>query len=176
MKFAEFYVGQTIGRAVHRRCEAEILAFAGTPTIRNGFTPIRRPLPRAFWRVDRQRLAHLWRRHAPAVADAALKAFGVVRVSRSRLRQMAASRATRRCTERTRHGDRVPPVREAPRTGRLRWRWQLFNASSTEVLDLEATSLFDPLPADHLLAPFRHRLVGFAPMCAWLAQWSNNAD
>ena len=27
--------------------------------------------------------------------------------------------------------------------GILRWRWQLFNASGTEVLDLEATSLFD---------------------------------
>jgi len=27
--------------------------------------------------------------------------------------------------------------------GILRWRWQLFNAKGTEVLDLEATSLFD---------------------------------
>ncbi|MDR3368209.1 MaoC family dehydratase [Rhodoferax sp.] len=27
--------------------------------------------------------------------------------------------------------------------GILRWRWQLFNAAGTEVLDLEATSLFD---------------------------------
>ena len=27
--------------------------------------------------------------------------------------------------------------------GILVWRWQLFNASGTEVLDLEATSLFD---------------------------------
>lgn len=27
--------------------------------------------------------------------------------------------------------------------GILRWRWQLFNAHGTEVLDLEATSLFD---------------------------------
>ncbi len=32
--------------------------------------------------------------------------------------------------------------------GILRWRWQLHNAAETEVLDLEATSLFDlPLPA-----------------------------
>ena len=30
-----------------------------------------------------------------------------------------------------------------PNLGLLRWRWQLFNASGTEVLDLEATSLFD---------------------------------
>ena len=27
--------------------------------------------------------------------------------------------------------------------GILRWRWQLFNQHDTEVLDLEATSLFD---------------------------------
>ncbi len=27
--------------------------------------------------------------------------------------------------------------------GILRWRWQLFNAKGSEVLDLEATSLFD---------------------------------
>ena len=30
--------------------------------------------------------------------------------------------------------------------GILRWRWQLFNAMGTEVLDLEATSLFDLAP------------------------------
>ncbi len=33
-----------------------------------------------------------------------------------------------------------------PTLGILRWRWQLFNAAGREVLDLEATSLFD-LPA-----------------------------
>ncbi|HSV44783.1 MAG TPA: MaoC family dehydratase [Ramlibacter sp.] len=31
--------------------------------------------------------------------------------------------------------------------GVLRWRWQLFNQHDTEVLDLEATSLFRPIPA-----------------------------
>jgi acyl dehydratase len=31
-------------------------------------------------------------------------------------------------------------------TGILRWRWQMFNQHDTEVLDIEATSLFD-LPA-----------------------------
>jgi acyl dehydratase len=30
-----------------------------------------------------------------------------------------------------------------PTLGILRWRWQLFNAAGTEVLDLEATSLFN---------------------------------
>ena len=30
-----------------------------------------------------------------------------------------------------------------PHLGLLRWRWQLFNQAGREVLDLEATSLFD---------------------------------
>jgi acyl dehydratase len=34
-------------------------------------------------------------------------------------------------------------ARSQPTMGILRWRWQLFNAAGVEVLDLEATSLFD---------------------------------
>ena len=34
-------------------------------------------------------------------------------------------------------------ARSQPGLGILRWRWQLFNAKYVEVLDLEATSLFD---------------------------------
>ena len=34
-------------------------------------------------------------------------------------------------------------ARSQPTLGILRWRWHLFNASGDEVLDLEATSLFD---------------------------------
>ncbi len=33
--------------------------------------------------------------------------------------------------------------RRQPALGILRWRWQLFNQQGTEVLDLEATSLFE---------------------------------
>ena len=33
--------------------------------------------------------------------------------------------------------------RQRPELGILRWRWQLYNQQGTEVLDLEATSLFD---------------------------------
>ncbi|MFN8894233.1 MAG: MaoC family dehydratase [Betaproteobacteria bacterium] len=36
--------------------------------------------------------------------------------------------------------------------GILRWRWQMFNQRGTEVLDVEATSLFD-LPAPGVPAP-----------------------
>jgi acyl dehydratase len=35
-----------------------------------------------------------------------------------------------------------------PTLGILRWRWQLFNAAGREVLDLEATSLFNLPPND----------------------------
>ena len=38
-------------------------------------------------------------------------------------------------------------ARSQPTLGILRWRWQLFNAAGAEVLDLEATSLFDLAPA-----------------------------
>ena len=34
-------------------------------------------------------------------------------------------------------------ARSQPTLGILRWRWQLFNRKGVEVLDLEATSLFD---------------------------------
>jgi acyl dehydratase len=34
-------------------------------------------------------------------------------------------------------------ARRQPTLGILRWRWQLFNAAGVEVLDLEATSLFE---------------------------------
>ena len=37
----------------------------------------------------------------------------------------------------------VRTSRAKPTLGILRWRWQLFNGSGAEVLDLEATSLFD---------------------------------
>jgi acyl dehydratase len=35
-----------------------------------------------------------------------------------------------------------------PTLGILRWRWQLFNAAGREVMDLEATSLFNLPPND----------------------------
>jgi acyl dehydratase len=37
-------------------------------------------------------------------------------------------------------------ARSQPTLGILRWRWQLYNAKGVEVLDLEATSLFDLAP------------------------------
>ena len=39
-------------------------------------------------------------------------------------------------------------ARSQPTLGILRWRWRLFNAAGQEVLDLEATSLFDLSQSD----------------------------
>ena len=39
--------------------------------------------------------------------------------------------------------------RQQSHLGILRWRWQLFKAGGVEVLDLEATSLFDLSGASH---------------------------
>jgi acyl dehydratase len=46
--------------------------------------------------------------------------------------------------------------RGQPSLGILRWRWQLHNAAAVEVLDLEATSLFD-LTAPAIGEPVRHK-------------------
>ncbi len=47
----------------------------------------------------------------------------------------------------------VRRARGKPTLGILRWRWQLSNAAAVEVLDLEATSLFNLPPAVDTLAP-----------------------
>ncbi|MBX3604766.1 MAG: MaoC family dehydratase [Piscinibacter sp.] len=39
-------------------------------------------------------------------------------------------------------------ARSQPTLGILRWRWQLFNQHGAEVLDLEATSLFELAPEE----------------------------
>jgi acyl dehydratase len=44
-------------------------------------------------------------------------------------------------------------ARSQPTLGILRWHWQLFNAAGVEVLDLEATSLFDLSPPPVPQAP-----------------------
>jgi len=45
----------------------------------------------------------------------------------------------------------VRRARGKPTLGILRWRWQLNNGAGTEVLDLEATSLFNLPPPDPAL-------------------------
>jgi acyl dehydratase len=144
MKFADFHVGQRIEAGPSAAVgEAEVIAFA------TAYDP-------QWFHVDpdaaaRGRFGGLiasgWQTCGIAmrlVADAALhdsESFaspGLVYVRwpnpvrpGDRLRLIATVIETRRS-------------RSQPDLGILRWRWQLFNdADGSEVLDLEATSLFD---------------------------------
>lgn len=142
MKFAEFTPGQQIQAGPYFVSEAEILQFAQSYDPQWFHTD---PL-----RADDGRFVGLiasgWHTCGIAmrlVADAALQGSesfaspGLAYVKwphpvrpDDQLRLVATVLETRRS-------------RQQPMMGILRWRWQLFNVSDVEVLDLEATSLFD---------------------------------
>ena len=141
MKFADFHAGQVIEAGPYEVGEAEIVQFA------RAYDP-------QWFHTDAQAaagrfgglIASGW--HTCAIAmrlatDAALhdsESFASPGVEKIRwpnpvrpgdeLRLRATVIETRR-------------ARSQPTLGILRWRWQLFNASGAEMLDLEATSLFD---------------------------------
>ena len=142
MRFAEFQVEQRIVAGPYEVLEDEVLSFA------QAYDP-------QWFNVDAGLasqgrfgglIASGW--HTCAIAmrlavDAALQgseSFASPGVSRvrwpcpvrpgDRLRLVATVLATRRS-------------RSQPDLGILSWRWQLFNQCDQEVLDLEATSLFD---------------------------------
>jgi acyl dehydratase len=145
MKFSEFKVGQVIDAGSYTLTEAELLAFA------NQWDP-------QWFHTDAQAaaqgphgglIASGWqtcgiamRLAVKAVLDgsesfaspglAYVKWKHPVRAGDT-LRLRATVLETRRSASQ-------------PTLGILRWRWQLFNQADTEVLDLEATSLFK-LPA-----------------------------
>jgi len=142
MKFSEFHVGQVIEAGPYEVSEEEIVRFA------TAYDP-------QWFHTDAQAakggrfeglIASGWHTCGIAmrlVADAALagsESFaspGLAYVKWPhpvRPRDQLTVRAT------------VVEVRRSKgqsALGILRWRWQLFNAKGTEVLDLEATSLFD---------------------------------
>jgi acyl dehydratase len=145
MKFAEFHAGQVIEAGPYELSEAELLDFA------------RRYDPQWF-HTDAQAaaggihgglIASGWQTCGIAmrlVTEAALEGsesfaspgLGYVKWLHpvrpgDRLTVRATVLETRRAASR-------------PTLGILRWRWQLYNDDQREVLDLEATSLFD-LPA-----------------------------
>jgi len=141
VKFADFHAGQVIEAGPYAVGEAEIVQFA------RAYDP-------QWFHTDAQAaagrfgglIASGW--HTCAIAmrlatDAALhdsESFASPGVEKIRwpnpvrpgdeLRLRATVIETRR-------------ARSQPTLGILRWRWQLFNASGAEMLDLEATSLFD---------------------------------
>lgn len=142
MKFAEFHVGQVIEAGPHLLGEAELLDFA------RSYDP-------QWFHVDKAAaesgpygglIASGWQTCGIAMrlgADAALKgseSFG------------SPGLAYVKWLHPVRAGDALSlrlTVLEArtsakkPSLGVLRWRWQLYNQNAVEVLDLEATSLFD---------------------------------
>ena len=142
MKFAEFHAGQAIEAGPYEVSEEEIVRFA------TAYDP-------QWFHTDAQAakggrfeglIASGWHTCGIAmrlVADAALagsESFA------------SPGLAYVKWPHPVRPGDRLTvraTVVEVRRSkgqsalGILRWRWQLFNAKGSEVLDLEATSLFD---------------------------------
>ena len=141
MKFAEFYVGQVIEAGPYELTEAEVLQFATAYDPQWFHTDVDAAAKGPFGGL----IASGWHTCGVAmrlVADAVLKG------SES---YASPGLAYIRWPHPVRPGDQlsvrasVLDVRRSksqPTLGILRWRWQLFNASDTEVLDLEATSLF----------------------------------
>jgi acyl dehydratase len=142
MKFADFHPGQVIEAGPYALSEAEVLQFA------TAYDP-------QWFHIDPEAaakgpfgglIASGWNTCGIAmrlVADAALQGSesfaspGLAYVKWPypvRPGDLLTVRATVLDTRR---------ASSRPSLGILRWRWQLFNASGVEVLDLEATSLFD---------------------------------
>jgi acyl dehydratase len=142
MKFADFHAGQVIEAGPYIVDEDEIVQFARAYDPQWFHTDPRAAAAGRFGGL----IASGW--HTCGIAmrlatDAALhdsESFASPGVERIRwsnpvrpgdeLRLAATVIETRR-------------ARSQPTLGILRWRWQLFNAEGSEVLDLEATSLFD---------------------------------
>ena len=142
MKFAEFHAGQVIEAGPYGLSEAELLQFAVAYDPQWFHTDAAAAAKGRFGGL----IASGW--HSCGIAmrlatDAALvgsESFA------------SPGLAYIKWTHPVRPGDALSlraTVLETRRSktqitlGILRWRWQLFNQSGTEVLDLEATSLFD---------------------------------
>lgn len=142
MKFAEFYVGQVIAAGPYEVSEAEILSFAGA------YDP-------QWFHIDPAAaaegrfgglIASGWHTCGIAMrllADAALEGSesfaspGLAYVKWLHPVRPGDALSVRATVIECRRSEKRHEL------GVLRWRWQLFNATGTEVLDLEATSLFD---------------------------------
>jgi acyl dehydratase len=142
MKFAEFQTGQVIKAGPYKVSEAEVLQFATTYDPQWFHTDVAAAAQGRFGGL----IASGWHTCGIAmrlVADAALhgsESFaspGLAYVKWPhpvRPGDLLSLCATVLDTRRS---------RSQPHLGILRWHWQLFNADGAEVLDLEATSLFD---------------------------------
>ena len=142
MKFAEFHAGLVIEAGPYAVSEAELLAFATVYDPQWFHTDAAAAAKGPFAGL----IASGWHTCAIAMrlaADAALagsESFASPGVEHVKWRQPVRpgdALSLRATVIETRVS------RKQPSLGILRWRWQLFNQGGTEVLDLEATSLFD---------------------------------
>ena len=142
MKFADFHAGQVIEAGPHDVTEAEVLRFAGAWDPQWFHTD---PAAAATGRFGGL-IASGWHTCAIAmrlVADAAL--HGSESFASPGLAYVKWPHPVRPGDRLTLRATVIDARRARSRStlGILVWRWQLFNAAGTEVLDLEATSLFD---------------------------------
>jgi acyl dehydratase len=152
MKFADFYAGQVITAGPCVVDEAEVMAFATAYDPQWFHTD---PVNAAKSRFGGL-IASGWHTCGMAmrlVADAAL--HGSESFASPGLAYVKWPHPVRPGDQLTVRATVLEIRRSArqPTLGILRWRWQMHNQSSIEVLDLEATSLFD-------LQPEAHRVTG----------------
>ena len=142
MKFAEFHVGQVIEAGPYPVTQDEVLRFATAYDPQWFHTDVSAAAQGRFAGL----IGSGWHTCAMAmrlVADAALhgsESFaspGLAYVKWPHPVRPGDQLFLRATVLETRRS------RSQPHLGVLRWRWQLFNADTVEVLDLEATSLFD---------------------------------
>jgi len=142
MKFVEFHAGQVIEAGPYRLDEAELLQFARTYDPQWFHADPAAAVSGRFGGL----IASGWQTCSIAMrlaVDAALvgsESFASPGVEKIRWpHPVRAGDAL--CLRATVLETRTS--RKRPDLGILRWRWQLFSRQGTEVLDLEATSLFD---------------------------------
>jgi acyl dehydratase len=145
MKFAEFFEGQTIEAGPYHLTEDEVLQFATAWDPQWFHTD---PAAAAKGRHGGL-IASGWQTCGIAMRLMADKALhGSESFASPGLAYIKWKHPVRPgddlCVRATVLETRV--ARSQPTLGILRWRWQLFNALNVEVLDLEATSLFDLSP------------------------------
>ncbi|TXH69554.1 MAG: MaoC family dehydratase [Thiothrix sp.] len=142
MKFAEFYQGQVIETGVYKISEEEILQFA------NAYDP-------QWFHIDVEAskqgrfgtlIASGWQTCGIAMkllVPAALA--GSESFASPGLKYVKWLNPVRPNDELSLRATVIDVRRSSsrPTMGILHWRWQLFNQDGAEVLDLEATSLFD---------------------------------
>ena len=142
MKFAEFHPGQVIEAGPYRVTEVELLQFAIAYDPQWFHTDAEAAAKGRFGGL----IASGWQTCGIAMrlaTDAALEGSesfaspGLAYVKWTHPVRPGDALRLRANVLETRVSQRQPTL------GILRWRWQLFNQQGTQVLDLEATSLFE---------------------------------